>query len=166
MPSTDQSSRRPSHRKKGTRTANCFIGRHPHTGSSFSRAPVSSRTIRAWLKDIWTRGECLNPAFALQRHIAPTAGVMIWGAIAYNIRSHLVLIRGIMTACNHMCCPSCNGSQEPFFNKTMLGLTRQGCHKTVSALLQPFLVLLDPQICLQSSISGTIWDGKLGIPRV
>ncbi|GFW86684.1 uncharacterized protein TNCV_4334681 [Trichonephila clavipes] len=40
-----------------------------------------------------------------------------------------------MTSCNHMCCHSCNGSQEPFFNKTMLGLTRQGCHKTVSALL-------------------------------
>ncbi|GFT93522.1 uncharacterized protein TNCV_1852641 [Trichonephila clavipes] len=23
----------------------------------------------------------------------------------------------------HMCCHSCNGSQEPFFNKTMLSLT-------------------------------------------
>ncbi|GFW91202.1 uncharacterized protein TNCV_3301781 [Trichonephila clavipes] len=31
-----------------------------------------------------------------------------------------------MTSCNHMCCHSYNGSQEPFFNKTMLGLTRQG----------------------------------------
>ncbi|GFW05596.1 uncharacterized protein TNCV_4983661 [Trichonephila clavipes] len=36
----------------------------------------------------------------------------------------------------------------------MLGLTRQGCYKTVSALLLPFLGLPDPQICLQSSISG------------
>ncbi|GFT63659.1 uncharacterized protein TNCV_870921 [Trichonephila clavipes] len=44
-PSTDQSSRRPSHRKKCTRTANCFIGRHPSTGSTFTRNPVSSRTI-------------------------------------------------------------------------------------------------------------------------
>ncbi|GFV37311.1 transposable element Tcb2 transposase [Trichonephila clavipes] len=34
--------------------------------------------------------------------------------------------------------------QRPFFNKTMLGLTRQGCHKTVSALLLPFLGLPDP----------------------
>ncbi|GFW98209.1 RNase H domain-containing protein [Trichonephila clavipes] len=25
-----------------------------------------------------------------------------------------------------MCCHSCNGSEEPFFNKTILGLTRQG----------------------------------------
>ncbi|GFY11567.1 uncharacterized protein TNCV_4230361 [Trichonephila clavipes] len=31
-----------------------------------------------------------------------------------------------MISCNHMCCPSCNGSVEPFFNKTMLGLTRKG----------------------------------------
>ncbi|GFY32979.1 transposable element Tcb2 transposase [Trichonephila clavipes] len=40
----------------------------------------------------------LNPAFALQRHTAPTAGVMVWGAITYNKRSPLVLIRGTMTA--------------------------------------------------------------------
>ncbi|GFV42547.1 transposable element Tcb1 transposase [Trichonephila clavipes] len=44
------------------------------------------------------RGERLNPAFALQRHTAPTAGVMVWGAIAYNTRLPLVLIRGTMTA--------------------------------------------------------------------
>ncbi|GFV83098.1 uncharacterized protein TNCV_2802241 [Trichonephila clavipes] len=56
--------------------------------------------------------------------------------------------------------------QEPFFNKTRLGLKRQGCRKTVSALLLPFLGLSDPQICLQLSISWIIWDGKLGNPRV
>ncbi|GFS87668.1 hypothetical protein TNCV_2942481 [Trichonephila clavipes] len=49
------------------------------------------------------------------------------------------------------------------FNKTMHGFTRQGCHKTVSALLLPFFDQLDPQICLQSSISGIIWDGPLKI---
>ncbi|GFT76825.1 uncharacterized protein TNCV_1419531 [Trichonephila clavipes] len=48
-----------------------------------------------------------------------------------------------MTSCNHMCCHSCNGFQEPFFNNTMLSLTRQGCHKTVSTLLLPFLGLPD-----------------------
>ncbi|GFV62070.1 transposable element Tcb2 transposase [Trichonephila clavipes] len=48
---------------------------------------------------VWRpRGECLNYAFALQRHTAPTVGVMVWGAIAYNTRSPLVLIRGTMTA--------------------------------------------------------------------
>ncbi|GFX76029.1 uncharacterized protein TNCV_3718001 [Trichonephila clavipes] len=31
-----------------------------------------------------------------------------------------------MTSCNHMCFRSCNGSQEPFFNNTMLGLNSKG----------------------------------------
>ncbi|GFS60140.1 transposable element Tcb2 transposase [Trichonephila clavipes] len=43
-------------------------------------------------------GERLNPAFDLQRHTALTAGVMVWGAIAYNTLSALVMICGIMTA--------------------------------------------------------------------
>ncbi|GFX53112.1 transposable element Tcb2 transposase [Trichonephila clavipes] len=48
---------------------------------------------------VWKpRGERLNPAFALQRHTASTTGVMVWGVIAYNTRSPLVLIRGNMTA--------------------------------------------------------------------
>ncbi|GFY13320.1 transposable element Tcb2 transposase [Trichonephila clavipes] len=48
---------------------------------------------------VWkTRGERLNPVFALQQHTAPTAGMMVWNAIAYNTRLPLVLIRGTMTA--------------------------------------------------------------------
>ncbi|GFW78452.1 transposable element Tcb2 transposase [Trichonephila clavipes] len=50
--------------------------------------------VRVWR----SRGERLNPAFALQRHTAPTAGVMVWGVIAYNTRSPQVLICGTMTA--------------------------------------------------------------------
>ncbi|GFX98755.1 transposable element Tcb2 transposase [Trichonephila clavipes] len=90
-------------------------------------APVSSRTIRRHLTEgqlgscahyvvysdetrvnlssddkrvhVWRpRSDRLNPAFALQRPTSPTAGVMAWGAIAYNTRSPLVLIRGTMTA--------------------------------------------------------------------
>ncbi|GFV46618.1 hypothetical protein TNCV_4281 [Trichonephila clavipes] len=38
----------------------------------------------------------LNPVFALQQHTAPAAGVMVWGAIAYNKWSPLNLIRGTM----------------------------------------------------------------------
>ncbi|GFT42569.1 uncharacterized protein TNCV_1788071 [Trichonephila clavipes] len=60
-----------------------------------------------------------------------------------------------MTSCNHMCCHSCNGSKEPFFNKTMLGLTRQECHKTVSALLLSFFRLPDPQMCLIRAYAGS-----------
>ncbi|GFV94734.1 transposable element Tcb1 transposase [Trichonephila clavipes] len=109
------------------------------------------------------RCERLNPVIALQRHTAPTASVMVRGAISYNTRSPLASIRGTMTAqwyVHDILQPhvyhSCNVSQEPFFNKTMLGVTRQGCHKTVTSLLLPFLGLPDPQICLQLSISGII----------
>ncbi|GFV52041.1 transposable element Tcb2 transposase [Trichonephila clavipes] len=63
--------------------------------------------VRAWRH----RVERLNPAFALQRCTTPTAGVMLWWAIAYNTRSPIVLIRGTMagqwysmTFCNHICC--------------------------------------------------------------
>ncbi|GFU35680.1 transposable element Tcb2 transposase [Trichonephila clavipes] len=50
--------------------------------------------VRVWRP----RGTRLNPAFALKRHTAFTAGVMLWGTIAYNTRSTLVLIRVTMTA--------------------------------------------------------------------
>ncbi|GFU05064.1 transposable element Tcb2 transposase [Trichonephila clavipes] len=64
--------------------------------SDESRFNLSSddNRVRGWRP----RGERLNPAFAFQRHTAHTAGVMVWGAIAYNTRSPLVLIRGTMTA--------------------------------------------------------------------
>ncbi|GFX16922.1 uncharacterized protein TNCV_2519001 [Trichonephila clavipes] len=41
----------------------------------------------------------------------------------------------------------------------MLG-TRQECHKIVSTLLLSLRGLPNPQICLQSSISGIVWDAS------
>ncbi|GFT89363.1 transposable element Tcb2 transposase [Trichonephila clavipes] len=154
-PSTDQWSRRPPHRKKCTRTANCFFITIQAQVAPSLGAPVSSRTIRRHLAEgylesrrplrvltpthrrlrlewcsargnwtaaewnqvafsdesrfnlsrdynrvhVWRlRGKCLNPAFVLQRHTTPTAGVMVWGTIVHNTWSSLVLIRGTMTA--------------------------------------------------------------------
>ncbi|GFT73655.1 transposable element Tcb2 transposase [Trichonephila clavipes] len=64
--------------------------------SDESRFNLSSddNHVRLWRP----RGERLNPAFALQQHTTPTAGVNVWGAIAYNTLSPLVLIRGTMMA--------------------------------------------------------------------
>ncbi|GFX60560.1 transposable element Tcb1 transposase [Trichonephila clavipes] len=61
--------------------------------SSFNLSS-DDNSLRVWRP----HGERLNPAFALQRHTAPTAGVRVWGVIAYNTRSRPVLIRGTMTA--------------------------------------------------------------------
>ncbi|GFT32196.1 transposable element Tcb2 transposase [Trichonephila clavipes] len=70
------------------------------TRSSLVMNPDSiSAVMTIVLVCVWrSRCERLNPAFALQRHTAPTAGVMVWGAIVYNTWSPLVLIRGTMTA--------------------------------------------------------------------
>ncbi|GFU96627.1 transposable element Tcb2 transposase [Trichonephila clavipes] len=64
--------------------------------SDLSRFNLSSEDnrVRVWR----SRCERLNPVFALQRHTAPTAGVMVKWTIAYNTRSPLVLIHGTMTA--------------------------------------------------------------------
>ncbi|GFV34651.1 transposable element Tcb2 transposase [Trichonephila clavipes] len=64
--------------------------------SDESRFNLSSddNRVRVWRP----YAECLNSAFALQRHTAPTAIEMVWGVIAYNTRSPLVLIRRTMTA--------------------------------------------------------------------
>ncbi|GFW66012.1 transposable element Tcb1 transposase [Trichonephila clavipes] len=63
--------------------------------SDESRFNLSSddNRVRVWRP----RGKRLNPAFSLQLHTSPTVGVMVWGAIAYNTRSPLVLIRGTIT---------------------------------------------------------------------
>ncbi|GFV56402.1 transposable element Tcb1 transposase [Trichonephila clavipes] len=81
---------------------------------------------------------------------------MVWGATTYNTRSLLVLFRGTMTAqryVHEILQPQVLSLMQrlpgAFFNKAMLGLTRQGCHKTVSALLLPYLGLPDPQIYLR-----------------
>ncbi|GFX65031.1 transposable element Tcb1 transposase [Trichonephila clavipes] len=59
-----------------------------------SRFNLSSddNLVRMWR----SCGERFDPAFALHRHKAPTAGAMAWGAIDYHTRSDLVLIRGTM----------------------------------------------------------------------
>ncbi|GFW87629.1 transposable element Tcb2 transposase [Trichonephila clavipes] len=93
--------------------------KHLHWGPLFLLEPYEG----AWLKDVWDhdtnyvgesrfnlssyddrvfvwrpRVERINPAFALQRHTTPTAGVIVWGVIVHNTRLTLVLIRGIMTS--------------------------------------------------------------------
>ncbi|GFX23102.1 transposable element Tcb2 transposase [Trichonephila clavipes] len=64
--------------------------------SDKSRFNLSSdhNHVRVW----GPRGERIYPAFALQRHTAPTADVMVWDVITYNTRSALVLIHVTITA--------------------------------------------------------------------
>ncbi|GFX73927.1 transposable element Tcb2 transposase [Trichonephila clavipes] len=79
-----------------TRKLDCAAEWNQVIFSDKSRFDLSSddNRVRVWRP----RGERFNPGFALQRHTAPTVGVMVWGAIANNTRSPLVLIRGTMRA--------------------------------------------------------------------
>ncbi|GFX19297.1 transposable element Tcb1 transposase [Trichonephila clavipes] len=159
--------------------ADCFIGCHPDTGSIFTRVHLLEPYEGASLKDIWDRGahyvccpsrppidasvwsgatheetglqrngtrssletseskfnlssddnrvrvwrprgKRLNPAFALQRHIAPTAAVM-----------------------------------EPFFNKTMFGLTLQGFTKLSPHYYYPSLAYPIPRFVSNRACLGS-----------
>ncbi|GFT16744.1 uncharacterized protein TNCV_1333581 [Trichonephila clavipes] len=92
-----------------------------------------------------------------------------------NTRSPLVLIRGTMTAQRYVhdilqthVLPLMQRLPEAIFSTRQCsashdkGVTRLSTHCYYAS----FLGLPDPQICLQSNLSGIIWDGKLGIPRV
>ena len=47
---------------------------------------------------LWRRpGERYNATHTIQRHTARTAGVMVWGAIAYDSRSTLIVLHGNLT---------------------------------------------------------------------
>ncbi|GFX81372.1 transposable element Tcb1 transposase [Trichonephila clavipes] len=47
---------------------------------------------------VWRRpGELYNFPHTVLRHTARTAGVMVWGLIAYDSRSSLIVMRGTLT---------------------------------------------------------------------
>ncbi|GFX10667.1 transposable element Tcb2 transposase [Trichonephila clavipes] len=47
---------------------------------------------------VWRRlGERYNSPHTVLRHTARTAGVMVWGVIAYDSRSNLIVMRGTLT---------------------------------------------------------------------
>ncbi|GFW70818.1 hypothetical protein TNCV_4148661 [Trichonephila clavipes] len=114
-----------------------------------------------------TRGERLNPAIALQPHTAPTDGVMVWSVIVCNTRSSLVLIltpwqsSGMsMTYATTCVAIHATAPRSHFSARQCSAFTLQGCHKTVSALVLPFLSLPDLYACLHLRISRIIWDGQ------
>ncbi|GFW07790.1 transposable element Tcb2 transposase [Trichonephila clavipes] len=108
--------------------------------SDESRFNISSddNRVRVWR----LRGERFNPAFVLQRHTAPTPGVMVWGDIAYNTRSPLVLIRGTMTALRHV-----HDILQPHVLPLMRGIFHQDNGQPYTSrrrpVLKPLLLALD-----------------------
>ncbi|GFT58730.1 uncharacterized protein TNCV_1360891 [Trichonephila clavipes] len=69
-----------------------------------------------------------------------------------------------LTTCNHMCWHSCNGSQKPFFNKIMLGITRKVYYKTTSHCYYPSLACPIPRFVSNQAYLGTFraksWESQ------
>ncbi|GFV20539.1 uncharacterized protein TNCV_4143001 [Trichonephila clavipes] len=105
-------------------------------------------------------------AFDLQQHTASTAGVMVWGAIAYNTWCYPSIDQWHHDILQPHVLPLMQQLPGAIFQQYNAWPHTRKCQKTVSALLLPFPGLSNPHICLQSSISEIIWDGELGIPRV
>ncbi|GFX58990.1 transposable element Tcb2 transposase [Trichonephila clavipes] len=133
------------------------------------RCPSDDNRVREWTP----RGERLKPAFALQRHTTPTAGVMVWGVIAYITRSPLVLICGTTTTKQYFhyvmqprVLPLMQWLPEAIFQQDNAQPHSPTVSQDCLRMLLPFLGLPDPQICFHSNISVIIWDGELGIPQV
>ncbi|GFX36314.1 transposable element Tc1 transposase [Trichonephila clavipes] len=52
---------------------------------------------------VWRRpGQRADPTFPIARHTDPQPGAMVWGAIYFNSRISLVVIRGTLTAQRHV----------------------------------------------------------------
>ncbi|GFU60239.1 transposable element Tcb2 transposase [Trichonephila clavipes] len=129
--------------------------------SGFNPSSDDNR-VRVW------RHRGLNPAFALKLHTAPTDGVMVWGAIAYNTRSPQVLIRGTMTAQRYV---------HDILQPHVLPLIQRlagALFQQVNAWPHTARVSQD-YLCTVTTLSWParspdlshviICDGKLGIPR-
>ncbi|GFU65281.1 HTH_Tnp_Tc3_2 domain-containing protein [Trichonephila clavipes] len=61
--------------------------------SRFSLSADDHRT-RVWRRT----GQRSDPAFIVERHIAISQGVTVWGAISWDTRSSLVVLQGTLTA--------------------------------------------------------------------
>ncbi|GFT16508.1 transposable element Tcb1 transposase [Trichonephila clavipes] len=131
--------------------------------SDESRFNLSSDDNRA---RVWRpRGERYNPAFASQQHTAPTAGVMVWGAIAYNTRSPLVLIRGTMTAQRYVhellqahVLPPMQWFPGAIFNKTSLASHVKGVARLSPHCYYPSLACPIPRC-----VSNRAYRGSFGM---
>ncbi|GFW22130.1 transposable element Tcb1 transposase [Trichonephila clavipes] len=88
------------------------------------------------------------------RHTARTAGVMVWGAIAYDSRSTLIVMRGTLTDQRYAddilrphVGPFLNGLQGHFSSKIMLVRIQQDLLKTPYVIFRLFHARPAPPIC-------------------
>ncbi|GFT63819.1 transposable element Tcb2 transposase [Trichonephila clavipes] len=106
--------------------------------------------VRVWRHP----GERYNSPHTVLRHTARTAGVMVWGAIAYDSRSTLIVMRGTLTGQRYVddilrphVGPFLNGLPEQFSSKIMLVRIQQELLKTSYVIFRIFDGRPAPPIC-------------------
>ncbi|GFU74470.1 transposable element Tcb1 transposase [Trichonephila clavipes] len=105
---------------------------------------------------VWRRpGEKYNSPHTVLRHTARTAGVMVWGAIAYDSRSTLIVMRGTLTGQRYVddilrphVGSFLNVLPCQFSRKIMLVRIQQELLKTSYVIFRLFHGLPAPPICL------------------
>ncbi|GFV65496.1 transposable element Tcb2 transposase [Trichonephila clavipes] len=111
---------------------------------------------------VWRRpGERYNSPHPVLRHTARTAGVMVWGAIAYDSRSTLIVMRGTLTGQRYVdeilrphVGPFLNGHPGQFSSKIMLVRIQQELLKTFYVIFRLFHGPPAPPICPLWSTCG------------
>ncbi|GFT18060.1 transposable element Tcb2 transposase [Trichonephila clavipes] len=95
---------------------------------------------------VWRRpGERYNFPHTVLRHTSRTASVMVWGGIAYDNRSTLIVMRGTLTGQHYVddilqphVGPFLNGLPGQFSSKIMLVHIQQEMLKTFYVIFRPF----------------------------
>ncbi|GFX86071.1 uncharacterized protein TNCV_2403671 [Trichonephila clavipes] len=106
-------------------------------------------------------GHCLHPSLVGSKLVTP---VLIRGTMKAQRYVHDILQRHVLPLMQRL--PGAIFQQDNAWPPRQGSLPLHCCTVTPHALLLPFFALPDPQISLHLSISGIIWDGELGIPRV
>ncbi|GFS76316.1 transposable element Tcb1 transposase [Trichonephila clavipes] len=106
--------------------------------------------VRVWRHP----GEQYNSPHIVLRHTARTAGVMVWGTIAYNSRSTLIVMRGTLTGQRYVddilrshVGPSLNGLPGAIFQQDNARRIQQELLKTSYVIFKLFHGRPAPPIC-------------------
>ncbi|GFX70094.1 transposable element Tcb2 transposase [Trichonephila clavipes] len=111
---------------------------------------------------MWRRpGERYNSSHTVLRHTVRTAGVMVWGTIAYDSRSTLIVMRGTLTGQRYVDIlrphvgPFLNGLPGTIFQQDN---ARQHTARVAQDFLRHFQTLPWPTRSLDLSPVVHVWD--------
>ncbi|GFT82316.1 transposable element Tcb1 transposase [Trichonephila clavipes] len=123
---------------------------------------TDNNRVREWRRP----GERYNSPHTVLRHTACTAGIMVWGSIAYDSRSTLIVMRGTLTGQRYVVDilrphvgPFLNGLPREFFQKVN---ARSHTARDAQNFLRQFQTLSWPARSQDLSPVEHVWDQLKG----